>query len=164
MSHPIDYSTLDAGRIEVWAEALGTLLERTAVDLKSGGTGIEEEFKTFMRWNPFVSLDKLALDTVRDLVSQSVSAALSSIAARTAELQRLTKDLRAVAAGAAKSAAEIRLEAVTRVIDATTRSIEALRDLEKALQSEVHSEELLKKVRSLLKASQALRNEVEASR
>lgn len=164
MSHPIDYSTLDAGRIEVWAEALGTLLERTAAELKSGATGIEEEFKTFIRWNPFASLDKLALDTVRDIVSQSVSTALSSIAGRTAELQRLTKDLRAVAAGAAKSAADIRLEAVTRVIDATTRSVEALRDLEKSLETEVNSEELLKKVRGLLKATQALRNEVEASR
>ena len=43
-------------------------------------------------------------------------------------------------------------------------SVEALRDLEKALETEVNSEELLKKVRSLLKATQALRNEVEASR
>ena len=164
MSSRIDYSALDAGHIDVWAEALGTLLAQATADLKSGGTGMEEEFRSFIRWNPFASLDKLAVDTVRDIASESVSGALSSIAGRTAELQRLTKDLHMVAAGAAKSAADIRLEAVTRVIEATTRSVEALRELEKALETEVNSEELLKKVRRLLTATQTLRNEVEASR
>jgi len=164
MSQTVDYSALDPSRIEVWAEALGTLLDSAAVNLNSGGAGIQGELKNFITWNPFTSLDKLAIDTARDIASGNISAALSSIADRTAELQRLTKDLRSVAAGAAKSAADIRLEAVTRVIDATTRSVEALRDLEKAIETDLKSDDLLKKLRSLIKATQTLRNEVEASR
>lgn len=164
MSQTVDYSALDPGRIEVWAEVLGALLDSAAVNLNSGGAGIQGELKTFITWNPFASLDKLAIDTARDIAAGNISAALSSIAGRTAELQRLTKDLRSVAAGAAKSAADIRLEAVTRVIDATTRSVEALRDLEKAIETDMKSDDLLKKLRSLIKATQTLRNEVEASR
>ena len=164
MSLNVDYSALDPLRIESWADVLGRLLESAAANLRSGDAGLQDEFRTFIRWNPFASLDKLAVDTMQDIVSENISAALLSIAGRTAELQRLTKDLRTVAAGAVKSAADIRLEAVTRVIDATTRSVEALRDLEKSLGTDSSSEELLKKVRSLIRATQLLRNEVEATR
>lgn len=167
MNNAIKYEDLNPSRIEDWSVALGTILQEVAECLRSGGNACRSEcltaLKEFVEWSPFGSLDKAALDTVNDIVARSVDEALDAIASRTADLQRLDKDLRAVATGAQHNASAIRLEAVTKVIEASTRSIEALNSLEKSIKDDAGAGELAKKLRDLAKKIQALRNELEAA-
>lgn len=167
MKNPIKYEDLNPSRIEEWSVALGTILQGVIECLRSGEGSCRSEYlsdlKEFVEWSPFGSLDKVALDTVNDVVAKSIDEALDAIAGRTADLQRLDKDLRAVAAGTQQDATAIRLEAVTKVIEASTKSIEALSSLEKSVKDDASAGELAKKVRELIKKIQALRNELEAT-
>src|SRR3989344_1733679 len=106
MSTEIDYSTLDPSRIEDWAASLGKLLIAAGECLRSGNETCRQtsmsDLRQFIEWNPFQSLDKIAADTVQDLIGASVEVALGSLGERSATLQRLTKDIKAVSAGARK--------------------------------------------------------------
>ena len=162
----IEYEDLNPSRIEDWSAPLGTLLNEATKCLQSGEEGCRDRcidaLKKFVEWSPFGSLDNVALDAVHDIVARSVNEALAEIAKRTANLQRLSKDLRLVAEGAQQDASAIRLEAVTKVIEATTKSIEALSNLDKAIKDDAGAAELTKRVRDLVKKIQALRDELES--
>lgn len=165
MTTNIDFSQLNPAKIEDWGSVLGTLLNDAAECLRSGSDGCRgvcmENLRQFIQLNAFQTLDDLATDTVRDLIGASVDAALSAIGQRTATLQRLTKDIQRVSAGAIKDASSIRLEAVTRVLDATTSSIRALNDLRDAVKGDAAAGDLVKKLEDFVKKTQLLRNELE---
>lgn len=165
MTTHIDLSALDPLKIEDWAGALGTLLTDAAECLRTGADECRGEcmdnLQRFIRFNQFQTLDDLAAETVSDLIGASVDAALNAIGQRTAALQRLTKDIQRVSDGAKKDAASIRLEAVTRVLDATTASIRALNDLKDAVRDDAAAAELVKKLEDFVKKTQALRNDLE---
>jgi len=165
MSTEIDYSTLDPSRIEDWAASLGKLLIAAGECLRSGNETCRQtsmsDLRQFIEWNPFQSLDKIAADTVQDLIGASVEVALGSLGERSATLQRLTKDIKAVSAGARKDAASIRMEAVSKVLDASTDTIRALGDLREAVKNDASAKDLIKKLEDLVKKTQALRDELE---
>lgn len=165
MKTQIDFLALDPLKIEDWAGALGSLLGDAASCLRTGAEGCRGEcmqsLREFIRFNQFQTLDNLAADTVSDLIGASVDAALGSIGQRTTTLQRLTKDIQRVSDGAKKDAASIRLEAVTRVLDATTASIRALNELRDAVKDDAAATDLVKKLEDFVKKTQALRNELE---
>lgn len=167
MTKNIGFSELDPSKIDQWAEALGTLLTDAAECLRTGTDGCRGEcmdnLRKFIRFNQFQTLDDLAADTVSDLIGASVDAALNSIGQRTTSLHRLTKDIQRVSDGANKDAASIRLESVTRVLDATTASIRALNELRDAVSDDAAAANLVKKLEELVKKTQTLRNELERS-
>jgi hypothetical protein len=165
MTTSIDFAQLDPSKIDEWAGALGALLTDAAECLRTGTNGCRgkcmESLHRFIRFNQFQTLDDLAAETVSDLIGASVDAALSAIGQRTASLNRLTKDIQRVSEGAKKDAASIRLEALTRVLDATTASIRALNDLRDAVRDDAAAADLVKKLEDLVKKTQTLRNELE---
>jgi hypothetical protein len=165
MTTSIDFSELDPSKIDQWAEALGTLLTDAAECLRTGTGGCRaecmENLRKFIQFNPFQTLDDMAAATVSDLIGASVDAALNSIGQRTASLHRLTKDIQRVSDGANKDAASIRLEALTRALDATTASIRALNDLRDAVRNDAAAADLIAKLEDLVEKTQALRNELE---
>ena len=160
-----DFSELDPSKIDEWAGALGALLTDAAECLRTGTDGCRggcmESLRRFIRFNQFQTLDDLAAETVSDLIGASVDAALSAIGQRTASLHRLTKDIQRVSEGAKKDATSIRLEALTRVLDATTASIRALNELKDAVRDDAAAADLVKKLEDLVKKTQTLRNELE---
>lgn len=167
MTTSIEFSELDPSKIDKWAEVLGALLTDAAECLRTGTDGCRGEcmksLRRFIRFNQFQTLDDLAAETVSDLIGASVDAALNAIGQRTSSLHRLTKDIQRVSEGAKKDAASIRLEALTRVLDATTASIRALNDLRDAVRGDAAAADLVNKLEDLVKKTQTLRNELERS-
>jgi hypothetical protein len=165
MTTNIDFSTLNPSRIEEWMPPLGDLLLEADSCLHDGDRvrrlAVMQALNEFMDFSPFQSLDKIAHDTVQDLMGASLEDALKSIASRTAHLQRLTADIKNVSSEAQKDAASLRLEAVTKVLDATTGTIRALTELRDAVKNDAKAGDLVKKVVDLINKTQTLRNELE---
>lgn len=165
MTTNIDYSTLSPSRLEDWAAALGNLLIDASECLRSGEQGCRQssmsDLTGFIEWNQYQSLDKIAADTIQDLIGASVNDALNAIGERSAALQRLTKDIRAVSSGARKDAASIRMEKVSKVLDASTNAIRSFQELREALKNDANAKDLVKKLEDLVKKTQALRDELE---
>ena len=107
-----------------------------------------------------IALDQLATNAARELSLDVVSGAVDRIAARTARLRAITKQLDAVTAKAEQAASSLRLEKAHRVIDAFTEAVRAVDDLDKVLEDGT-DDQLRKRLEKLTTSLVGLRDELD---
>lgn len=107
-----------------------------------------------------VRLDDIASGTVRALMNQTINERLAELADRSIELARLAKTVDATAAGAGAAADSIRLVRTRAVVDALTRSVQAVTELRGVIDAGSDAD-LVQQVEAGLAALQELRSAVE---
>jgi hypothetical protein len=107
-----------------------------------------------------VALDQLATNAARELSIDVVGGAVDRIAARTARVRAITKQLDAVTARAVEAAATIRLEKAHRVIDAFTEAVRAVDDFDKVLEDGT-DDQLRKRLEKITGSLVDLRDELD---
>ena len=107
-----------------------------------------------------IALDQLATKAASELSLAAVGDAVDRIAARTARLRAITKQLDAVTAKAEQAAASLRLEKAHRVIDAFTEAVRAVDDLDKVLEDGT-DDHLRKRLEKLTTSLVDLRDELD---
>jgi hypothetical protein len=126
-----------------WRAKLKELL--AAAEKASGKNDDDARLSVASRLNQFVlesspntdeivALDQLATAAARELSLDVVGGAVERIAARTARLRAIAKQLDALTAKVEQAAASIRLEKAHRAIDAFTEAVRAVDDLDKVLE------------------------------
>jgi hypothetical protein len=153
---------------EDWAKVLRGILERAAQALQDAelrGT-VKRDLITFVDESPnwlIRDLDDIAGDSIKDLAKADINEALASIEARTVDLIRLTKSVTSVKDQAQLDAKSLRLEKAKQVVDATTNTVNAIKELKSSLGSGGADKDLDKLATLAMKAIQDLRAAVEAS-
>lgn len=152
-----------------WSDKLGELLD-TAMEA-ARNPDREARFTVSRRLREFIdnswpndqaiaALDKIAAQTAKDLMLDSIDERLGEIVGRTAEWQLITKQFRDLAAAAGTQAASIRLEKAHRVALSLTESVHLLQDLRSSL-SDTDDPEFARNMVKAVDSLQKLRAQIE---
>lgn len=152
-----------------WSDKLGELLD-AAVDA-ARNPDREARFTVSRRLRAFidnswpndeaiVTLDRIAAQTAKDLMLDTIDARLREIVGRTAEWQLIAKQFRDQAAAAGAQAASIRLEKAHRVALSLTESVHLLQDLRSSL-GDADDPEFARNVARAVDTLQKLRAQIE---
>ncbi|HEX8877584.1 MAG TPA: hypothetical protein VF777_12610 [Phycisphaerales bacterium] len=152
-----------------WKTKLDQLLA-IATTASQGGTPaqrrkIAERLIEFAMQSPdrdgIPELDTIALDASRTILLDNIAGAVDSIAARTASIVAMTKQLGEIGRAAEEQASSIRLERARRMVDAMTEIVRAADDLDSVLTDD--DKVLRAKIKKIADALLDLRGEVEES-
>jgi hypothetical protein len=155
--------------LQQWSDKLGELLD-TATEA-ARNPDLEARFTVSRRLREFIdnswpndqaiaALDKIAAQTAKDLMLDSIDERLGEIVGRTAEWQLIAKQFRDQAAAAGAQSAAIRLEKAHRVAQSLTESVHLLQDLRSTL-SDTENPEFAKNVAKAVDTLQKLRLQIE---
>ncbi len=109
-----------------------------------------------------LELDAIAEAARAAVIKAGIEERLEGLAAGSAELARLTKQLRERAAGLQSDAKSLRFERVDKTVQALSESIRCIRDLISSFESATE-EELVRKSERLITTLQNFRSEIERS-
>lgn len=127
--------------IDDWAAALQKLLDAAAEATENEASDdrlkLQSLLLTYIKKSPpsVESLDAIARQANDDLGVAEISASLNRIKARSADLQKVTGMISAVAAEAKKDARALRLEGTFDALSKAKAAVDALNKLEKSLAS-----------------------------
>lgn len=105
-------------------------------------------------------LDDIAAKVASDLMMETIEDRLSAITERTGAYHQATKEFEANAEENSAKADSIRLRAITSFIDSTTKTVEAAKELQKALQDNAGDVKLGEKIQATIDAIEQLRSSV----
>jgi hypothetical protein len=107
-----------------------------------------------------LALDQIATDTANALLRTTIEERLASIAERQADLIQFTKKLQTSTEAARESAASIRFERITKVVNVLTTAVGELQNLKTVLDDGSNAQ-LVASIERLVTAIQRVRAEVE---
>jgi len=162
-----------ADSVENWRTKLSALLDQGKTAAASGDSAavrrVSKALTQFVIDSPgalgegILALDEIAQGAVSDFLIEDINRQVDAIAARTAELARLTKQMEAQAAQTAEEANSIRLQRAHAVVETLTKSVGALVDLRVALK-EGDDAQLAKRIEEALGIITSVRDAVDADR
>lgn len=165
-----DWNTLEG--FEAWSTELKKLVEQ-AKNLNSGDDAASDAL--IAKLNKFVDcsrpnsegileLDEIASDLAMDLTFSNIEEIANSVASRDQQISLLTKRLGLEAERNNQSAASIRFEKATELVESLTVSVNKVHGLLGTLEGlpEAAKKKLATRLNKLVKEAQAVRGEVEA--
>lgn len=116
---------------EILAAAKGAIASNSAVDRIE----LQSLLLTYIKKSPpkVESLDEIARNAIEDLGLSEIQASLDRIAARSAELERVSGLIGAVTAEAKKDARTLQLEGVVDALTKAKAAVDAFQKLERSL-------------------------------
>ena len=154
-----------------WSAALERLIAEladavNAQDFARKDAGLQD-LRDYIKHSPndvAGPLDDIALRTVLGVIATDWQDGAEELATRSAELAKLTKQIRAITEDNVAAAEGLRLTRIREVVDGSTDALRRFGDLKAQLEAEegADAKAVVTKIKAAIKAVQSLRNAVEA--